>query len=41
MAKNVDPDQSAPEGADWSVSSLFAHALFMLETVYQILGHLL
>ena len=26
MAKSVDPDQTAPRGAVWSGSTLFAHA---------------
>ena len=28
MANNVDPDQTAPEGAVWSGSSLFVYAIF-------------
>ena len=37
MANSVDPDQTAPEGAVWSGSALFAYSILMCE----ILGHLL
>ena len=40
IANSVDPDQTAPSGAVWSGSALFAY-VFLLETlVYEILGHL-
>ena len=42
MANSVDPDQTAPEGAVWSGSALFAYAtLSATFLVYKILGHLL
>ena len=41
MANNVDPDQSAPEGAVWSGSALFAYAILSEILVCKILGHLL
>ena len=34
MANSVDPDQTAPSGAVWSGSTLFAYF------VYKILGYL-
>ena len=37
MANSVDPD---PSGAVWSVSGLFAYAIFSDNLVYEILGHL-
>ena len=37
---NVDPDQTAPSGAVWSGSALFAYAIFTGTLVYKILGHL-
>ena len=40
MANSVDPDQTAPSGAVWSGSALFAHAILMGTLVYEILGHL-
>ena len=39
MANSVDPDQTAPSGAVWSVSALFAHAISLETLVYKILGH--
>ena len=41
MANSVDPDQTAPEGAVWSVSALFAYAILPAMLVYEILEHLL
>ena len=41
MAKSVDPDQTAPEGAVWSVSTLFAYSIFSDHLMFEILGHLL
>ena len=40
MANSVDPDQTAPEGAVWSGSALFACAILSEILVYEILGHL-
>ena len=40
MAYSVDPDQSAPSGALWSGSVLFAYAILLATLVYKILGHL-
>ena len=40
MANSVDPDQTAPEGAVWSGSALFAYAIMSDTLVYEILGHL-
>ena len=40
MANSVDPDQTAPEGAIWSGSALFAHAILSDTLVYKILEHL-
>ena len=40
MANSVDPDQTAPEGAVWSGSALFAYAIFSATLVYENLGHL-
>ena len=37
---SVDPDQSAPSGAVWSGSTLFAYAILLATLVYKILGHL-
>ena len=39
-ANSVDPDQSAPSGALWSGSALFAYAILFAALVYEILGHL-
>ena len=40
MANNEDPDQTAPEGAVWSGSALFAYIILSEMLVYEILGHL-
>ena len=40
MANIVDPDQTAPQGAVWSGSTLFAYAILSEALVYKILGHL-
>ena len=39
-ANSVDPDQTAPLGAVWSGSALFACAISLDTLVYKILGHL-
>ena len=39
-AKSIDPDQTAPSGAVWSGSALFAYAILLATLVYEILGHL-
>ena len=36
MANSVDPDQTAPEGAVWSGSTLFAYAILLETLVYEI-----
>ena len=41
MANSVDPDQTAPSGAVWSGSALFAYAILSETWVFGILGHLL
>ena len=41
MANSVDPDQTAPEGAVWSVSALFAYAILSATSMNEILGHLM
>ena len=41
MANSVDPDQTAPEGAVLSGSTLLAYAILSDTLVYGILGHLL
>ena len=41
MANSVDPDQTAPSGAVWSGSTLFAYAILSDSLVSEILGHLL
>ena len=41
MADSVDPDQTAPPGAVWSGSALFAHAFLSDTLMYEILGPLL
>ena len=39
MANNVDPDQTAPSGAVWSGSALFAYAIMSKTfTVYVLMG---
>ena len=40
MANSVDPDQTAPEGAVWSGSALFAYVILSDSLVLEILGHL-
>ena len=40
MANNVDPDQTAPSGAVWFGSTLFAYAILSEAFVYKIFGHL-
>ena len=40
MAKTVDIDQMAPEGAVWSGPALFAYAVLLENLVWKILGHL-
>ena len=40
MPNNVDPDQTAPSGAVWSGSALFAYAILSDSLVYKILGYL-
>ena len=39
-ANSVDPDQTAPSGAVWSGSALFACAILLAILVYKILGRL-
>ena len=41
MANSTDPDQTAPSGAVWSGSTLFAYAILPELLVYEILGDLL
>ena len=38
MANSVDPDQTAPSGAVWSGSALFAYVILSDTKVYKILG---
>ena len=40
MANSVDPDQSAPSGAVWSGSALFAYVFLSDTLVLEMLGHL-
>ena len=40
MANSEDPDQTAPSGAVWPGSALFASAILLLYLMYEILGHL-
>ena len=40
MANSVDPDQTAPPGAVWSGSPMFAYAISSETLVYEILGPL-
>ena len=40
MVNSVDPDQTAPEGAVWSGSTLFVYISLLEILVYKILGHL-
>ena len=39
MANSVDTDQTAPSGAVWSGSALFAYAILLENLVHKILGH--
>ena len=39
MANSVDPDQTAPSGAVWSGSALFAYVTLSDISVYKILEH--
>ena len=41
IANSVDPDQTAPKGAVWSGSTLFAYSILSDHLVFEILGHLL
>ena len=41
MANNVDPDQTAPSGAVWSGSALFAFVILSETLVFEFLEHLL
>ena len=41
MANSVDPDQTAPSGAVWSGSTLFAYVILSYALVFEILGYLL
>ena len=36
MANSVDPDQTAPSGAVWSGTTLFAYAILSDTLVYEI-----
>ena len=38
MANTVDPDQTAPSGAVWSGSALFAYVILLEALVFEILG---
>ena len=40
MANSEDPDQTAPWGAVWSGSALFAYGTLSETLVFEILGHL-
>ena len=40
MANSEDSDQTAPSGAVWSGSALFAYAILPEALVYEIFGHL-
>ena len=40
VANSVDPDQTAPSGAVWSGSALFAYDILSETLVNKILGHL-
>ena len=37
-ANSVDPDQTAPLGANWSGSALFAYVILSDSLVFEILG---
>ena len=40
MANSADPDQTAPSGAVWSGSALFAYVILSETLVFEFLGHL-
>ena len=40
IANSEDPDQTAPSGAVWSGSALFAYGILSETLVLKILGHL-
>ena len=40
MENNVVPDHTAPEGAVWSGSALFAYAILSATLVFKIFEHL-
>ena len=40
MANSVEQDQTAPLGAVWSGSALFAYAILSDTLMYESLGHL-
>ena len=40
MANSVDPDQTAPSGAVWYGSALFAYVILSDTLVFKILGYL-
>ena len=40
MANSVDPDQTAPDGAVWSGSTLFVYVILSDALVFEFLGHL-
>ena len=40
ITNSVDPDQTAPSGAVWSGSALFANGILSVTFVFEILGHL-
>ena len=40
MANSVNPDQTAPEGAVWSGSALFAYVILSDTLVFEILENL-
>ena len=40
MANSEDPDQTAPSGAVWSGSLLFASAILSESLVYEIFEHI-
>ena len=40
IANSEDPDQTAPSGAVWSGSALFAYGILSETLVFESLGHL-
>ena len=40
MENSEDPDQTAPSGAVWSGSALFAYGILSENLVFEILGYL-